>query len=96
MLVLLSRLTSCTFALKSGGHAAFAGASNIEDGITVNLVNFNEVTLSKDKKIASVGSGNVWGPVYEGLEPHGLTVVGGRLYGVGVGGLTLGGELNTI
>lgn len=94
VLVLLSRLTQCPFAARGGGHAAFAGASNIEGGITVSLARFDEVTLSKDKKIAAVGGGNVWGTVYEALEPHNLTAIGGRLYDVGVGGLTLGGGVS--
>lgn len=92
VLLLISRLTQCPFALRSGGHAAFAGASSIEGGITVSLARFNEISLSKDRKVAAVGSGNVWGTVYEYLEPYDLTVIGGRLYDVGVGGLTLGGE----
>lgn len=29
--------------------------------------------------------------MYAALEPHGVNVVGGRVSGVGVGGLTLGG-----
>jgi FAD/FMN-containing dehydrogenase len=34
-LVLLSRVTHCPFAVRSGGHAAFAGASSVDGGITV-------------------------------------------------------------
>lgn len=92
VLVLISRFTQCPFAVRSGGHAAFTGASNVEDGITVSLAKFADVSLSEDRKIAAVGAGNIWGPVYEYLEPSNLTVIGGRLYNVGVGGLTLGGE----
>jgi FAD/FMN-containing dehydrogenase len=94
VLILISRFTQCPFAVRSGGHAAFTGASNIEDGITVSLARFTDVSLSEDHKIAAVGAGNIWGPVYEYLEPYNLTVIGGRLYNVGVGGLTLGGEIS--
>jgi FAD/FMN-containing dehydrogenase len=79
--------------VKSGGHAAFAGASSIENGILVNLAKLNEVTLSGDRKTTRVGAGNVWSDVYEVLDPLGVSVVGGREAGVGVGGLTLGGRL---
>jgi FAD/FMN-containing dehydrogenase len=79
--------------VKSGGHAAFAGASSIENGILVNLAKLNEVTLSGDRKTTRVGVGNVWSDVYEVLDPLGVSVVGGREAGVGVGGLTLGGRL---
>jgi FAD/FMN-containing dehydrogenase len=37
VVILISRLTQCPFAVRSGGHAAFKGASNIDGGITVSL-----------------------------------------------------------
>ncbi|KAJ2916389.1 hypothetical protein MD484_g4063, partial [Candolleomyces efflorescens] len=37
------------------------------------------------------GTGLIWDEVYAALEPYGVTVVGGRNSGVGVGGFTLGG-----
>jgi hypothetical protein len=85
----VSKLTSCPFAVKSGGHAAFAGGSSIENGILANL---NEVKLSADRTTTRVGPGNNWGDVYEVLDSLGVSVVGGRESGVGAGGLTLGGE----
>jgi FAD/FMN-containing dehydrogenase len=77
--VLISRLTQCPFAVKSGGHAAFPGSSSIEGGITITLEKLNEITLSSDKKIAAVGPGNRWLRVYETLEKEGLAVIGGRV-----------------
>ena len=77
--VLLSRLTQCPFAVKGGGHAAFAGGSSIEGGITIALENMNGITLSSDRKTASIGSGNRWGNVYKTLEQYGVQVVGGRV-----------------
>ncbi|KAL4931215.1 FAD-binding oxidoreductase [Aspergillus undulatus] len=92
--VLASQLTECPFAAKSGGHAAFAGASNIEDGITILLRDLKEVSLNDDKSVAFIGAGNNWGQVYKALEPHGVTVVGGRMSGIGVGGLITGGGIS--
>lgn len=77
--VLLSRLTQCPFAIKGGGHAAFAGGSSIEGGITIALEKLNEKTLSADKNIASIGPGNIWGDVYPWIEQYGLEVPGGRV-----------------
>lgn len=94
VLVLLSRLTQCPFAVKSGGHAAFAGASNSPGGITVWLRDLDAITLNKDKTIASVGPGNVWSDVYAELESDGLAVIGGRVSNIGVGGLTTGGGIS--
>jgi FAD/FMN-containing dehydrogenase len=90
----MARVTRCKFAVKSGGHAAYAGASNIEDGLTINLAKINEVIVSEDKKSTSVGAGNVWFDVYTKLQPMGLTVIGGRVSAIGVGGLTLGGGIS--
>jgi FAD/FMN-containing dehydrogenase len=78
-LVLLSRLAQCPFAVKGGGHAAFAGASSIMGGITVALQNLNEVKLSSHKKIAAIGPGNRWIDVYKILEEYGVQVIGGRV-----------------
>ncbi|RTE76764.1 hypothetical protein BHE90_008754 [Fusarium euwallaceae] len=94
VVVLLSRLTQCPFAAKSGGHAAMAGASSVEGGITISFMNMQGVSLSKDKKVASVEPGNTWGPVFEKLAKSDVTVVGGRLSNIGVGGLTTGGGIS--
>jgi FAD/FMN-containing dehydrogenase len=83
---------SCNFAVKSGGHAMFGGASNADGGITIDLVNLNGLELSEDGETARVGPGNRWGRVYEFLEERDRVAVGGRVSGVGVGGFLLGGK----
>lgn len=75
--------------MKSGGHAAFAGASSIDDGITVDLKGLGGSKLSDDRKTVAVGPGNRWYDVYAYLNSSGLAVVGGRASTVGVGGLTV-------
>ncbi|GJN87006.1 hypothetical protein PLIIFM63780_010588 [Purpureocillium lilacinum] len=94
VLVLLSRLSRCPFAFKSGGHAAFAGASSVQGGITVSFENFKNVTVSHDKKTVKIQPGNSWVDVYRALEPYEITVTGGRVARVGTGGLTLGGGIS--
>jgi FAD/FMN-containing dehydrogenase len=89
--VLLAELFSCPFAVKSGGHAAFSGASNIQGGLSIDLGALDSITLSKDQTVASAGAGNVWVDVYNYLEPYGLSVIGGRVSTIGLGGLTTGG-----
>jgi FAD/FMN-containing dehydrogenase len=84
----------CEFAVKSGGHAAFAGASNIKDGVTIDMANLNEIVVSKDQTVTSLGPGNRWVDVYTRLEPLNLSVVGGRTADIGVGGLLLGGGIS--
>lgn len=70
----------------------WAGASNIQDGITVDLSAIREVSVSEDHSITSVGGGARWEDVYLKLDALGLSVVGGRVFNVGVGGLILGGK----
>ena len=84
----------CQFAVKSGGHAAFEGASNSEGGVTIDLVSLNEITTSEDQTVTSLGPGNRWIDVYRTLDLMNLSVVGGRVADIGVGGLTLGGGIS--
>ena len=52
---------------------------------------FNEIKVNSEFGTVEVGAGLTWDQVYEKLEPFGVNVVGGRIPGVGVAGLTLGG-----
>lgn len=90
--LLITTLFRCPFAVKSGGHAAFAGASSIQGGLTIDLKNLRMLQVSKDQTTTYIGAGNRWGDVYRVLSPLNLAVVGGRNADIGVGGLTLGGE----
>jgi hypothetical protein len=92
--ILAARVTECQFSVKSGGHAAFHGASNIQDGITIDLVKLNEIAISSDRLQTRVGAGNRWIDVYSKLVPEGLAVIGGRVPDIGAGGFTLGGGIS--
>jgi FAD binding domain len=87
-----SHKVGCQFAIRSGGHTPWAGASNINAGVTFDLSGLNQVTVSADQSYTSVGPGNRWVDVYLKLDALGLSVAGGRVSTVGVGGLVLGGE----
>ncbi|KAI1148838.1 hypothetical protein F4825DRAFT_77838 [Nemania diffusa] len=88
----------CHFAVRSGGHASFRGAANIEEGVTIDLSNLSNITVSHAgvavTPTLSVGAGSSWGAVYAHLDKMHLSVSGGRAAGVGVGGLTLGGGIS--
>ncbi|KAI2619334.1 FAD-binding domain-containing protein [Hypoxylon sp. NC1633] len=91
---ILSR-TGTKFAVRSGGHNYIPGFASIDqDGVLVSLAMLNSTVLSSDKKTAKIGPGSRWEAVYDTLVPEGLTVVGGRVGPVGVGGLMLGGGLS--
>jgi FAD/FMN-containing dehydrogenase len=85
-LKIVTRLQS-DFAVRSGGHNPSPGFSSVgQSGILLDLSALNEINLSHERDVASVGPGATWDSVYEELEKHQLTVVGGRVSGVGVGG----------
>ncbi|KUJ12670.1 FAD-binding domain-containing protein [Mollisia scopiformis] len=90
------RQHNCIFAVKSGGHAMFVGASNAPGGITLDLKKLNTIDVSEDLKTARVGTRNRWRNVYETLEPLNRTPVGGRNGAVGVGGFILGGGISFV
>jgi FAD/FMN-containing dehydrogenase len=84
----------CKFAIRSGGHTPYAGASNIEDGVTVDLQYISAVEYDAANDLVKVGPGAVWDAVFNTLEPLGVISTGGRSSSVGVGGLTLGGGIS--
>ncbi|THH28908.1 hypothetical protein EUX98_g5290 [Antrodiella citrinella] len=60
-------------------------------GVQITMTRFNEVKYDAATKTADVGAGLTWDSVYAALDPLGVNVVGGRVPGIGVAGLTLGG-----
>lgn len=69
---------TCLFAVRSGGHTSWPGASNMEGGAVIDLRLLNSVEVSADRKTVAVGVGAIWGDVYGKLDPLGLSVNGGR------------------
>jgi hypothetical protein len=55
------------------------------------MTRFNETKVDSTCGTAEVGAGLTWDQVYAALRSTGVNVVGGRIPGVGVAGLTLGG-----
>lgn len=87
----LSELGTGGFAVRSGGHSHWAGGSNIDNGVTIDLMHFNTTTYNPKTKTASLGPAQRWGDVFKTLEAKGVMVAGGRDGNVGVGGLVTGG-----
>ncbi|KAL7941943.1 hypothetical protein V8C42DRAFT_164049 [Trichoderma barbatum] len=82
-----------SFAVRGGGHTLWTGAANIDGGVTVDMRGLNSLSLSEDLKTASLGAGAICSDVYPLLVPHNLTIMGGRLPGIGIGGFATGGGL---
>jgi FAD/FMN-containing dehydrogenase len=77
--ILISRLTQCRFAARSGGHSAVPGGSNIDGGITVSFEKLGRMELSANKKIFSFQPGHTWYDIYTNLEKENLAIIGGRV-----------------
>jgi FAD/FMN-containing dehydrogenase len=76
--------------VKGGGHATNPGFSSTR-GIQIAMSRFNETKVDFTSGTVEVGAGLTWDQVYARLKPTGVNVVGGRMPGVGVAGVTLGG-----
>jgi FAD/FMN-containing dehydrogenase len=76
--------------VKGGGHITNPGFSSTS-GVEIAMTRFNEIKVNSTCGTVEVGAGLTWDKVYEVLQPTGVSVVGGRILGVGVSGLTLGG-----
>jgi hypothetical protein len=55
------------------------------------MTRFNEIKVNSTCGTVEVGAGLTWDQVYEALESTGVNVIGGRVPGIGVAGLALGG-----
>ncbi|KAF9512347.1 hypothetical protein BS47DRAFT_1394236 [Hydnum rufescens UP504] len=83
ILKVLSRYPTVPFAIKAGGRATNPGFSSTP-GIQIALSKFKDVTYDPKLHTATVGAGLSWAELYTELEKLGVTVVGGRIVGVGM------------
>ncbi|KAI9446146.1 FAD-binding domain-containing protein [Lactarius indigo] len=78
------------FGVKGGGHTGNPGFSSTS-GVQISLARFNAFNVNKEAQTVELGPSLAWDDVFERLAPYGVNVIGGRIPGVGVGGLTLSG-----
>ncbi|KAF9552970.1 FAD-binding domain-containing protein [Agrocybe pediades] len=76
--------------VKGGRHASNVGFSSTT-GVQIAMSRFSDVKYDAHSQTADIGAGLKWDDVYAALEAHNVSVVGGRVSGVGVAGFTLGG-----
>jgi hypothetical protein len=70
-------------------------AANINQGVLIDLQRLNKVEYNAARNLAVIGTGQRWKNVYTQLDRYKVTVVGGRVLDVGVGGLILGSRFCT-
>ncbi|TID18042.1 FAD-binding domain-containing protein [Venturia nashicola] len=80
------------FVVKSGGHSPNPGQASCSDCVLIAMKNMKGTVNDPARGVAYVQPGGTWSSVITPLVKQGVTVVGGRLGLVGIGGyLTQGG-----
>ncbi len=77
------------FGVESGGHTLNPGFSSTT-GAQIRMTRFQNVIYHSNNQTVDVGPGLIWDNVYAALDPYNITVVGGRVTGVGVGERVIG------
>ena len=77
-------------AVRAGGHSV-AGMSTNEGGLVVDVRPMKTISVDREARTVTVGSGVTWGEFDRATQEHGLATTGGRASTTGVAGFTLGG-----
>jgi hypothetical protein len=84
---------SVKFSVKGGGHSPNAGASNTDNGVTIDLGGLNSIeSFDGNWDVISVGAGAKALDAYRVLDVRNRTVVGGRVASIGFSGFLTGGR----
>ena len=75
-------------AVRCGGHS-IPGLSTCEDGVILDLLRMNAISVNPQGQTASVGGGAMLGDIDRAGAPDGLVTPAGFISHTGVGGLTL-------
>ncbi|KAH7032680.1 FAD binding domain-containing protein [Microdochium trichocladiopsis] len=90
----LGRFPGVDFAVRSGGHDPNVGHATVDDGVLIAMTDMAGARYDAASGLAYVKPGGEWNDVIGDLAPSGVTVVGGRLGLVGVGGYLLQGGIS--
>lgn len=86
------RQHECHFAVLGGGTSPFRGASNADQGVTIDMRRLKGISFVDDKPLlVNVGAGCVWADVYDALDRWNMSATGTRNSLTGVVGSILGG-----
>ncbi|KAF9882285.1 FAD binding domain-containing protein [Colletotrichum karsti] len=69
----------CKFAVRSGGHTVFPGASNIQDGVTIDLGLMAKTSYDHDTELASLLPGGTWTDAYQEVVNYEIVLADGSI-----------------
>ncbi|KAF7557969.1 hypothetical protein G7Z17_g240 [Cylindrodendrum hubeiense] len=91
---ILNKYPDVKFTAKSGGHDPNPGHATVRDGVLISLGEIAGTAYDRSSNLAFVKPGGEWNDVISTLNKDGVTVVGGRLGIVGIGGYLLQGGIS--
>ena len=77
---------------RSGGHS-YAGYSTLSGGMVLDLRNMRGISITTQKRTATIGAGSQLIDVYAALAARGVTIPAGSCPSVGIAGHALGGGM---
>ncbi|KAJ6595028.1 FAD-binding domain-containing protein [Mycena vulgaris] len=83
------------YAVQAGAHSGMVGWNSISDGVLVSFAHMTNVSYSPVTDTITVQPGVHWGDAMAAIEPHGVSVIGGRASDIGMG-LLLGGGISFV
>ncbi|KAF7311718.1 FAD-binding domain-containing protein [Mycena indigotica] len=81
------------YGVQAGGHSGNKGWNTVQDGVMINFSHMQRASYDADCDTVTLEPGIHWGDATAELAKQGVTVVGGRVPGVGTG-LLLGGGIS--
>ncbi|EGX50845.1 hypothetical protein AOL_s00054g931 [Orbilia oligospora ATCC 24927] len=91
---ILNKYPDVKFTARSGGHDPNIGHATVQDGVLISLGKISGTTYDRNRNVALVKPGGEWNEVIAALNKEGVTIVGGRLGIVGIGGFLLQGGIS--
>ena len=91
-IAILTARPSTKFAIRGGGHSPNKGASNTDDGVTIDLSSMKSIEPQDGNwEVIEIGPGTTAMNLYQVLDVYNRTVLGGRVGSVGMAGFLTGG-----
>ena len=87
-----ARANGMPISIQAGGH----GLGPVTGGMLLTMRRFDRVEVDPVTRVATIGGGARWKPVFDVAAPHGLMPVAGSTSHVGAVGYLLGGGLGAI